>query len=170
MNGRQAGRALTALLTVATVGLCAACTPLATPTVPADPGGSAAPAVTPPVAEPGGVKLALGDCLDRIALSDNNPETAPVVDCSAEHELEIFAQFDIDSARYPSTVEFDELASPRCVVEFATFVGVDFGISTLDFEYYYPTEEAWLSGDRRVDCAVFDPDGSVTGTLREAAR
>ena len=33
-----------------------------------------------------------------------------------------------------------------------------------------PSEEGWLAGDRLVHCAVYDPAGEVSGSLRGADR
>ena len=128
------------------------------------------PTATETTAPSGKVVLELGDCLDRAKLEDGDTKTDPMVKCTKPHDLQVFSAFDIDGKDYPGAAAIVSDAATRCADSFTKFVGVDFGISTLDFIYYYPTETSWSDGDRTVDCAIFDPDGQTTGTLKNANR
>ncbi|MSZ39175.1 MAG: hypothetical protein F2605_03765 [Actinobacteria bacterium] len=137
-------------------------------------GGGPSPVVTPtvtPTFPPTGiVELAIGDCLDQMNLEDGINSTEPVVECDSEHDLEVFASLTVDGTAYPSVEDLVSFGSKQCALEFKTFVGLDFGISALDFQYYYPTESSWAKGDRGVDCVIFDPTQRTTGTLADAKR
>ena len=116
------------------------------------------------------VVLKLGKCLDKTLLEDGDKKTDPFVPCSKPHDLEVFSHFALKDGEYPSVASIVSDAAARCARSFTKFVGVDFGISALDFVYYYPTESSWAAGDRMVDCAIFDPDGKTVGTLKYADR
>ncbi len=137
-------------------------------------GGAPSPVVTPsttPTFPPSGiVELSVGDCLDQTNLEDGINASDPIVECASEHDLEVFASLTFDGTAYPSVEDLVSFGSKGCSVEFKNFVGLDFGISALDFKFYYPTESSWSNGDRGVDCVVFDPTQRTTGTLADAAR
>ena len=62
-------------------------------------------------------------------------------------------------------------ADATCIPEFATFVGLAYEESALDYWPMYPTAGSWENGDREVLCIAWDPSGAkLTGTLAGAAR
>lgn len=128
------------------------------------------PSAEPSFAPTGLVELAVGDCLDQEALEDDDATTEPAVDCDKAHDLEVFASLSLDDGDYPSVEKLVTFGTKECAAAFKTFVGLDFGISALDFQYYYPTESSWANGDRGVDCVVFDPTQRTFGTLAGAKR
>jgi hypothetical protein len=128
------------------------------------------PVATPSFAPTGLVVLETGDCINRAALEDNDRDTAPLVSCAELHDLEVYVSYDLEAkGDYPSVETIVADATKQCESYFTPFVGLDFGISTLDFVYYYPTETSWAAGDRGVTCAIFDPYGPVEGSLKGAA-
>lgn len=122
------------------------------------------------LAPSGVVSLKLGDCLDAVALEDEDVTTNPVVDCDSPHDLEIFFETEITGKDFPSNETLNSLGRETCLTAFAGFVGKAFADSTLDFRYYYPTESSWNRGDHSIDCAIFDPNGTVNGSLANANR
>lgn len=162
------------LVTVATAALAvtalSGCTTVSTLYQAYGPDSQATPLPTRTFSASGLVVLKLGQCLDKEKLEDGDKETDPVVACSEPHDLEVFSHFALKDGPYPSVESIVSDAAARCAKSFTRFVGVDFGISALDFIYYYPTESSWAAGDRMVDCAVFDPDGKTIGTLKNAQR
>jgi len=136
--------------------------------------GGSTPEVTPsapPTFAPTGlIELAVGDCVDQAKLEDGNTATEPLVACDEPHDLEVFASLTLDDGDYPAVETLVTFGAKECAKEFTTFVGLDFGISALDFQYYYPTESSWANGDRGVDCVVFDPTQKTTGSLADAKR
>lgn len=156
-----------AAVTATTVG---GCTTIATLYQAYGPEGEATPMPTRTFSASGLVELELGHCLDKVLLEDGDKETDPFVACDEPHDLEVFGHFALKDGPYPSVESIVNDAASRCADSFTKFVGVDFGISALDFIYYYPTESSWAAGDRMVDCAIFDPDGKTVGTLASANR
>ena len=72
---------------------------------------------------------------------------------------------------YPSDDQLSAFAEQECVGAFATYVGLSYDTSALDVVYFTPSNDAWGSGDRSVQCAAYDPgDAAVLGTLHGAAR
>ena len=128
------------------------------------------PSVTPTFAPTGIVELTIGDCLDQNYLEDGINTTEPLVECESAHDLEVFASLTFAGSAYPSVEDLVSFSAKQCAVEFKNFVGLDFGISALDFQYYYPTESSWANGDRGIDCVIFDPTQQTIGTLADAKR
>lgn len=148
----------------------AGCTTISTLYKAYGPKQTEAPAPTSSSAPTGLLELTVGDCLDKAPLEDNDRDTDPFVKCTQKHDLEVYTQFTLKGKTYPSVETITTTAATECAAAFTKFVGVDFGISSLDFVYYYPTESSWAAGDRGVDCAIFDPDGRHSGTLKNAKR
>lgn len=135
-----------------------------------EPAPVATPSTAPTFAPTGLIELAVGDCLDQKNLEDGVVSTDPLVACSEPHDLEVFASLVLDDGDYPAVESLVTFGAKGCASEFTTFVGLDFGISALDFQYYYPTESSWANGDRGVDCVVFDPTQRTTGSLADVKR
>lgn len=115
------------------------------------------------------LSLTVGDCIDS-AVPPRPAKTITVVDCAIEHDSEAFARVDLDEADFPGEDAVRSRAESECSAAFATFVGIDYEASSLDYGYYFPTAGSWAAGDRRILCLVLDPEGPVTGTLEGAAR
>ena len=160
----------TAVLSVSLVFL-AGCTTISTLV---DVYGGTAPEATPsaaPTFAPTGlIELAIGDCVDQAKLEDGSASTEPLVACDEPHDFEVFASLTLEDGAYPAVESLVTFGTKQCAEEFATFIGLDFGISALDFQYYYPTESSWANGDRGLDCVVFDPTQKITGSLADAQR
>jgi hypothetical protein len=121
-------------------------------------------------------EVAVGDCFNNegeIAEGDTaegdtgEVSDIPAVPCAEPHDNEIFYLFDLAGDEFPTDV--DILADDGCYAQFATFVGLDYESSTLDYFPIMPTAETWAQGDREVICSVF-ADTQTTGTLAAAAR
>jgi hypothetical protein len=130
----------------------------------------ASPSAAPTFAPTGLIDLKIGDCLDQKRLEDGITSTEPLVACDSKHDLEVFASLTFDGTAYPSVEELVSFGTKKCAVEFTKFVGLDFGISAFDFQYYYPTESSWANGDRGIDFVIFDPTKQTIGTLADAKR
>jgi hypothetical protein len=155
----------------ASVLVLAGCTTISTLVdVYGEPAPEVTPSAAPTFAPTGLIELAVGDCLNQKNLEDGVASTDPLVDCDESHDLEVFASLTLDEGDYPAVETLVTFGTKKCANEFATFVGLDFGISALDFQYYYPTESSWANGDRGVDCVVFDPTQKTTGSLAGAKR
>lgn len=93
-----------------------------------------------------------------------------VIDCASPHDSEAYKSVIMADGDFPGETAVDDQAVSECTSAFSGFVGIDYETSTLDFSYYYPTEDSWGSGDREILCLVVDPNGKTTGTLEGAAK
>lgn len=116
--------------------------------------------------------IRVGDCLNTSDL-DTTDEVSdvPVVPCSDPHEDEVYHAYTLEDGEYPGEEAIVADADTTCVAEFATFIGLAYEQSVLDYWPMYPTAGSWENGDREVLCVAWDPSGAkVTGTLAGAAR
>lgn len=89
----------------------------------------------------------------------------PHVDCDAPHEAEVFAKLIYpEQAAYPGQEGFESWAEPLCYSRFATYTGIGYEESSLDFGYLYPGTQGWAAGDHEVICYLFDPTGEELTT------
>jgi hypothetical protein len=113
--------------------------------------------------------IKVGDCLNDGGVEGEVSEV-PTVACTEPHDSEAYASIIMDDGDFPGDQAVEDKAIADCTTEFNGFVGLDYQESTLDFAYYYPTEESWANGDREILCLIVDPAGQVTGSLAGAAR
>lgn len=113
--------------------------------------------------------IKVGDCLNDGNL-EGQVTTTPVIDCAEPHDSEAYASVLVADGEYPGDQAIFDQADTECGAAFATYVGIDWSESSLNFSYYYPTTESWANGDREILCLVYDPAGQTTGSLKDAAR
>jgi hypothetical protein len=113
--------------------------------------------------------IKVGDCLNDGG-STGEVSDVPVVDCAVPHDSEAYASIIMDDGEFPGEDAVTAQAETDCTTEFNTFVGLDYSTSSLDFAYYYPTEQSWGQGDREILCLIVDPAGQTTGSLQGAAK
>lgn len=108
--------------------------------------------------------LAVGDCLDlSTTASTGEVDTIPTVDCAVEHDGEVFAVSNLDSATLPDDVA--EQASQLCYDAFEPYVGTSYEESSIYFSYVYPTSATgYLMGNDQIQC-ILEPETPVTGSL-----
>lgn len=113
--------------------------------------------------------VALGDCFnDDQAAPGSEISDVPAVPCAEPHDNEVYFLFDVPGEEFP--VDIDQLADDGCYTQFATFVGLDYETSVLNYFPIQPTAQTWADGDREVICSVFEPEVQVSGTLAGSAR
>jgi hypothetical protein len=116
--------------------------------------------------------LSVGDCVDDTGGSEVTE--VPVVPCSDPHDNEVYYDFSIPDGdgSFPGDEAIQTAADEGCYAEFASFVGIAYEESTLDYSFYLPTQDSWeRGGDRIVSCIIYDGTlAKVTGTLAGAAR
>ena len=154
------GRVLAALILGAASFTLAGCTNSA---------DSDTPAATDPATDAAVVTIAVGDCFNDADV-EGQSTTVPTVDCAAPHDSEAFESIIMTDDDFPGADDVTSQAEAGCTAAFATFVGLDYGTSTLKYSYYYPTAASWAQGDRDILCLVYDPAAQTTGTLKSAAR
>jgi len=116
------------------------------------------------------VDLRVGDCFD---LKDPSAEIEHVkaVPCKTEHDYELFYVGAMAKGRHPTAHAFATYLMQNCNPAFGAYIGKAYKDSDLDYIWLVPTEDAWRSGDRTVQCAVNDPNNSFQkGSLRGAHR
>lgn len=114
------------------------------------------------------LSLQVGQCLDEVATGFITTDN--VVDCAVPHTYEVFSEAVIPDGSFPGDDQIDSTAQRSCDEAFASFVGVPYEESTLDYTYVIPTSDTWESGDRQIACLITDPAGETTGSLQSAAR
>lgn len=112
-------------------------------------------------------QLEVGDCLPSEQPDD---QTFIVVPCAFPHAEEVYYEYDLTQDEFPGDEQVEAEAGDACQDAFADFIGIPYEDSELDFYAYWPSEDTWESGDRMVQCTVYDEYGEVTGTLAGAQR
>jgi hypothetical protein len=111
-----------------------------------------------------------GDCVSNLDMGGGNVEKATGVPCSQSHQAEVYAEsFFEDNSESISSGFFDQV-DEYCYSRFAPFTGISYESSALEFYILYPSADSWKDGDREVTCLIYDPAGSVNGTLRNSQR
>jgi hypothetical protein len=116
------------------------------------------------------VDLRVGDCFD---LKDPSAEIEHVkaVPCKTEHDYELFYVGAMAKGSHPTAHAFATYLMQNCNPAFGAYIGKAYKDSDLDYIWLVPTEDAWRSGDRTVQCAVNDPNNFLQkGSLRGAHR
>jgi Septum formation len=105
--------------------------------------------------------LKTGECINP------NGQTATVVSCTAPHDAEVFATFELPGSTWPGTAAVGTAASSGCSTRLNGYLNPQLAIS-LASTYIYPDSVAWQAGTRTVICEVRATQGQLTGSVREA--
>lgn len=118
------------------------------------------------------VGLKVRDCLAEIEETEESFTSVETVPCAEPHSEEIFAIANIPEGdgQFPGWDAILEHAERLCTAEFESFVGRSYEESELEFSFILPDEEGWRTGDRLIQCTIYDPPGNTTGTLAGANR
>ncbi len=123
-----------------------------------------------------GPDLEVGSCIaDPYESAEQNPDGSYIVEgytvvpCTESHYGEVFMQtasrassYDVDGI----IVESEQL----CYTGFSSYVGRSYQESELFMQPFAPTADAWDEGVRSVTCVVIDPNGPLTGSVRNSGR
>jgi hypothetical protein len=116
--------------------------------------------------------LEVGDCFD--APDDEAISEVELIDCEDPHIYETYHIESHPAGRdepYIGDEAMEDYADDLCMAAFEGFVGVAWEESTLNYLVLQPTQETWEDvGDREVLCAVYDPEGELTGTAEGSGR
>jgi Septum formation len=116
------------------------------------------------------VDLRVGDCFD-LKHPDAEIEHVKEVPCTTAHVYELFYVGAMGKRSHPTLDAFVDYVIDYCDPAFGHYIGKDVDDSDLDYDWLVPTEDAWRSGDRTVQCAAYDPDNShLTRSLRGTRR
>ena len=105
--------------------------------------------------------LKTGQCINP------NGQTATVVSCTAPHDAEVFATFELPGSKWPGTAVVGTAASSGCSTRLNGYLNPQLAIS-LKSTYIYPDSVAWQAGTRTVICEVRATQGQLTGSVRGA--
>ena len=113
------------------------------------------------------VDLRVGDCFDLKDPSADQIEHVKAVPCTTEHEFELFYVGAMGKGSHPTDHAFGTYVIQNCNPAFGAYIGKAYKDSDLDYIWLVPTDDAWQSGDRTVQCAANDPRiYSLTRSLR----
>ena len=119
----------------------------------------------------GAVNLRVGDCYDLKDPGASEIEDVAAKPCTDAHEYELFFVGSLPEGAYPADAVFERYVIDHCDPAFATYVGKAYQDSSLDIYWLIPTPDSWGSGDRSVQCAVYDPKvARLTTSLKGASR
>jgi hypothetical protein len=112
-------------------------------------------------------ELHLGDCFDFGSASGEDIQDVMARPCADAHQFEVFWIGTMTDGDYPSNAAFQAYSEDHCYDAFASYLGVAFADTWLDFYHFHPNENGWKLGDRSLQCAAFDPDNSkLRGSLK----
>jgi hypothetical protein len=114
--------------------------------------------------------LSIGQCIDDDELDKYLAGNEfSLVSCDDPHDTEAYYRHEFAAGPYPGDDSvIDELKSV-CRGAFEGYVGIDYESSALSFWALWPTQEAWESGNRLGECALFDPDSNkLTGSAYQS--
>ena len=106
--------------------------------------------------------LKTGQCIDP------NGQTATIVSCSAPHDAEVFATFELPGSKWPGTAAVGTAASSGCSTRLSGYLNPQLAVS-LASTYIYPDSVAWQAGTRTVICEVRATKGQLTGSVAGAS-
>jgi hypothetical protein len=114
------------------------------------------------------VDLRVGDCFN-LKHPSAEIEHFKEVACTKEHDYELFYVGAMRKRSHPTEDAILDYVIDYCDPAFGHYIGKDVDDSELDYDWLVPTEDAWRSGDRTVQCAAYDPNNSLQkGSLRGA--
>lgn len=109
--------------------------------------------------------LEVGDCVNQSDLQGEEIETVPAVECTEEHDAEIFAEHVFSGDDYPGVDAVRAESEETCLQEFEAFIGLPYEESVLPFTMLYPSEQSWDEGDDRTTLCIVVSDETLTESL-----
>jgi Domain of unknown function (DUF4190)/Septum formation len=90
--------------------------------------------------------LRVGDCVND--LEETTAEVSvEVVPCAQPHDAEVISSFELPEGDYPGEDSIFQVADRRCSRELGA-------VASAEPFYFYPTEQSWGTGDRKVNCVA----------------
>ena len=106
-----------------------------------------------------------GDCVNNLK-DTTSLLSLPAVPCSAAHEGEVFAVFDLPAGPYPGADAVDKQATSECsdrITAYSPSAGTD---GTYNLFLVYPRSQDWARGDREIACVAASAVGTTTGSIK----
>ena len=131
----------------------------------------------------------LGDCIDLRRIADRRATTTrakPGVDatpraddqvvirfnCDTPHQYEVIAVVNgtVPAGTAVTTEALTAMAKRQCPATFAKYIGTPYQSSQYEMGWVLPGAEAMGRGVQTIGCLAFNPDGKLTGSVRDARR
>ncbi|WP_324649407.1 septum formation family protein [Georgenia sp. H159] len=112
--------------------------------------------------------LEVGDCLNQSDLQGDEVSSAATVDCSEEHDAEIFGEHVFSGDDFPGQDAVEAESEETCTAEFEKFIGVPYLESELFFTMLHPSEQSWNDADDRTTLCIVVTDEPMTESLEGA--
>lgn len=101
----------------------------------------------------------VGSCINLMdVLTVEGVSDIPTVDCSEEHDAQVFAVVDLPDGEFPGDDAVTTSITSECEAAFEGFVGTAPDESALAFDGLGPSEATWAVGDRSIICLAFYED------------
>ena len=84
-------------------------------------------------------------------------EDVKAVPCTTEHEFEALLHRGDGRGQLPDRRRVRDYVTQNCNPAFGAYIGKAYDDSDLDYNWLAPTDDAWRSGDRTVQCAAYHP-------------
>ncbi|KAA6214605.1 hypothetical protein CP973_36680 [Streptomyces albofaciens JCM 4342] len=119
--------------------------------------------------------LRAGDCVKDPDIRDTDkawPGVSEVVPCETEHDGEVFYRGTLGKTdgKYPGYEVFNAQVRSSCEKEFQKYIGIAYRESSLDYTYVAPDVEQWNQGDRNILCAAYQPNDTLSWSVRRSHR
>lgn len=101
----------------------------------------------------------VGACINLMEiLTAEGVSDLPAVDCTAEHDAQVFSVVDLPDGDFPGDQAVTEAIATECEAAFEGFVGTPPSESELEHDGLGPSEATWTVGDREIICLAFHED------------
>lgn len=112
--------------------------------------------------------LEVGDCLNQSDLAGDEVSSASTIECTEEHDAEIFGEHVFSGDDYPGIDTVQAESEATCLKEFGSFIGLPYEESVLQFTMLYPSEQSWNDADDRTTLCIVVSDEPLTESLKDA--
>ncbi len=112
--------------------------------------------------------LQVGDCFDQELGAE--VESLSAIPCADDHELEVYAKFDMPDGDFPGDDVVTAAAEEGCLERFSDYVGIEYADSIYFYTFLSPLEDGWNRIDDREIVCLLTTTGSDpnTGTARNS--
>ncbi len=114
------------------------------------------------------LNLEVGDCLNESDLQGDEISSAATVECSEEHDAEIFGEHVFSGDDYPGVDAVQAESQETCLQAFEKFIGIPYEESALYFTMLYPSQDSWDKADDRTTLCIVLSGEPVTESLEGA--
>jgi hypothetical protein len=106
-------------------------------------------------------ELRVGDCFDRV--TTETVEDVQHHPCTESHNAEVVLVASHPAARgapYPTNTDLDDYVETTCATAVSAYVGPAASLDTLNWGIFYPAEDDWAKGERKMTCYLTLLDGA----------